>query len=76
MTRLYGYLNGMRAAESSQYTYGQAQATAKNFLFRCRKWDTYCTQILTQTSTRGNMTFYLAGNAPSNPEKQTLIIGP
>jgi hypothetical protein len=72
MARLNGYLHQIRAVESDQCECGQARETVKHFLFRCTRWETYRTQMLAQTDTRrGNLSFYLGGKAPSDPEKWT-----
>lgn len=72
MARLNGYLHQIGAAESDQCECGQARETVKHFLFRCTRWDAYRTQMLAQTDTRrGNLSFYLGGKAPSDPEKWT-----
>jgi hypothetical protein len=72
MARLNGYLHRIGAAESDQCACGQATETVKHFLFRCTRWDAYRTQMLAQTDTRrGNLSFYLGGKAPSDPEKWT-----
>jgi ribonuclease HI len=72
MARLNGYLHQIGAAESDQCACGQARETVKHFLFRCTKWDAYQTQMLAQTDTRrGNLSFYLGGKAPSDPETWT-----
>jgi len=72
MARLNGYLHRIGAAESDQCQCGQARETVKHFLFRCTRWDAYRTQMLAQTDTRrGNLSFYLGGKAPSDPETWT-----
>jgi hypothetical protein len=69
MARLNGYLHRVRAVESDQCECGQARETVKHFLFRCMRWDTLRTPILEQTETRrGNLSFYLGGKAPSDPD--------
>jgi hypothetical protein len=72
MARLNGYLHRIGAAESDQCACGQATETVKHFLFRCTRWEAHRTQMLAQTDTRrGNLSFYLGGKAPSDPEKWT-----
>ena len=72
MARLNGYLHRIGAVESDQCECGQARETVKHFLFRCMRWDSHRTQMLAQTETRrGNLSFYLGGKAPSDPEKWT-----
>jgi hypothetical protein len=72
MARLNAYLHQIGAAESDQCECGQARETVKHFLFRCTRWDAYRTQMLAQTDTRrGNLSFYLGGKAPSDPETWT-----
>ena len=72
MARLNGYLHQIGAAESDQCECGQARETVKHFLFRCTRWEEHRTQMLAQTDTRrGNLSFYLGGKAPSDPEKWT-----
>lgn len=70
MARLNGYLHQIGAAESDKCECGQATETVKHFLFRCTRWEAHRTQMLAQTDTRrGNLSFYLGGKAPSDPEK-------
>ena len=70
MARLNGYLHRIGAAESDQCACGQATETVQHFLFRCTRWDAYRTQMLERTETRkGNLSFYLGGKAPSDPER-------
>ena len=70
MARLNGYLHQIGRAESDQCACGQARETVKHFLFRCTRWDLYRTQMLAQTDTRrGNLSFYLGGKAPSDPQR-------
>jgi hypothetical protein len=72
MARLNGYLHRIGAVESYQCACGQAIETVKYFLFRCTKWEAYRTSMLAQTDTRrGNLSFYLGGKAPSDPETWT-----
>ena len=72
IARLNGYLHQIRALESDQCECGQARETVKHFLFRCTRWETHRTQMLVQTDTRrGNLSFYLGGKSPSDPEKWT-----
>jgi ribonuclease HI len=72
MARLNGYLHRIGAVESDQCECGQARETVKHFLFRCTRWEAYRTQMLAQTDTRrGNLSFYLGGKAPSDPETWT-----
>ena len=70
MARLNGYLHQIGASESDLCVCGQARETVKHFLFRCTRWDEHRMQMLAQTNTRrGNLSFYLGGKAPSDPEK-------
>ncbi|KAF2189885.1 hypothetical protein K469DRAFT_762632 [Zopfia rhizophila CBS 207.26] len=70
MARLNGYLHQIGAAESDQCACGWARETIEHFLFRCTKWETHRTQLLDQTETRrSNLSFYLGGKAPSDPER-------
>jgi ribonuclease HI len=72
MSRLNGYLHRIGVVESDQCACGQATETVKHFLFRCTRWDAYRTQMLERTGTRrGNLSFYLGGKAPSDPERWT-----
>jgi endonuclease/exonuclease/phosphatase family metal-dependent hydrolase/ribonuclease HI len=72
MSRLNGYLHRIGAVESDQCECGQALETIRHFLFRYTRWDAYRTQMLAQTDTRrGNLSFYLGGKAPSDPETWT-----
>jgi ribonuclease HI len=72
MAPLNGYLHRIGATESDQCACGQAKETIKHFLFRCTRWTTHRMQMLQQTDTRrGNLSFYLGGKAPSNPEQWT-----
>jgi hypothetical protein len=69
MARLNGYLHQIGASESDLCICGQARETVKHFLFRCTRWDAQRTEMLAQTDTRrGNLSFYLGGKAPSDPE--------
>jgi hypothetical protein len=70
MARLNGYLHQIGASESDLCICGQARETVKHFLFRCTRWEEHRVQMLAQTNTRrGNLSFYLGGKAPSDPEK-------
>jgi hypothetical protein len=72
MARLNGYLHQIGASGSDLCTCGQARETVKHFLFRCTRWDAQRTRLLAQTDTRrGNLSFYLGGKAPSDPETWT-----
>jgi hypothetical protein len=72
MARLNGYLHRIGAAESDQCACGRATETIKHFLFRCTRWEAYRRQMLKQTETRrSNLSFYLGGKAPSDPEGWT-----
>ncbi|KAH6667396.1 hypothetical protein B0J14DRAFT_676400 [Halenospora varia] len=72
MVRLNGYLHRIGTAESGQCECGQARETVKHFLFRCTRWEAYRAQMLAQTEARrGNLSFYLGGKAPSDPDKWT-----
>lgn len=56
-----------RVAPSDQCACGQARETVEHFLFRCRKWTAYRTEMLRCTDThRGNVSFYLGGKSPSD----------
>jgi hypothetical protein len=69
MARLNGYLHQIGASESDLCVCGQAREMVKHFLFRCTRWDAQRTKMLAQTDTRrGNLSFYLGGKAPSDPE--------
>ena len=70
MTRLNSYLSKIGAAESDMCICGQASETIEHFLFRCTKWTTLREGMLQCTETRrGNLSFYLGGKAPSDPER-------
>jgi hypothetical protein len=73
MARLNRFLHRIGAVESEQCECGQATETIKHFLFRCARWTTHRAQLLQQTETRmGNLSFFLGGKAPSDPEPWTL----
>ena len=72
MARLNGYLYQIGVAESDLCICGQARETVEHFLFECTRWDTQRTKILAWTNAeRGNLSYYLGGKAPSDPEKWT-----
>ncbi|CRG92890.1 hypothetical protein PISL3812_09965 [Talaromyces islandicus] len=72
MARLNGYLYRINAAQTDQCACGQARETVEHFLFRCRKWTTYRTEMLQCTNThRGNMSFFLGGKSPSDDQNWT-----
>lgn len=70
MARLNYYLYRIRAEPSEQCGCGQARETVEHFLFRCIKWTAYRGEMLQCTETRrGNISFYLGGNSPSDDTK-------
>ena len=72
MVRLNGYLHCIDAAPSDQCGCGQARETVDHFLFRCRRWTAYRTEMLECTDIhRGNMSFYLGGKSPSDKKDWT-----
>jgi hypothetical protein len=72
MARLNRYLHRIGTTESDQCACGQAKETIKHFLFRCTRWITHRMQMLQQTDTRrGNLSFYLGGKAPTDPDQWT-----
>jgi exonuclease III/ribonuclease HI len=67
MARLNAYLHRIGVAPSDQCACGQARETVEHFLFRCRKWTAYRTEMLRCTNThRSNISFYLGGKSPSD----------
>lgn len=72
MTRLNGYLYRINVAETDQCECGQARETVEHFLFRCRRWTAYRTEMLQCTNThRSNISFYLGGKSPSDNQDWT-----
>jgi hypothetical protein len=72
MARLNGYLHRIGAAPSDQCACGQATETVDHFLFRCRKWTAYRTEMLECTDAhRSNISFYLGGKSPSDKKDWT-----
>jgi hypothetical protein len=72
MARLNAYLFRIEATASDQCACGQARETVDHFLFRCRKWSTYRTEMLQCTEThRSNISFYLGGKSPSDDKNWT-----
>jgi hypothetical protein len=70
--RLNAYLFRIEATASDQCACGQARETVDHFLFRCRKWSTYRTEMLQCTEThRSNISFYLGGKSPSDDKNWT-----
>ena len=68
MTKLYGYLFQIGAADSDQCECGASKETVQHFLFRCTRWTTQRALLLQQTETRrGNLSFFLGGKAASDP---------
>jgi hypothetical protein len=67
MAKLNGYLHRIEATPSDQCACGHAKETVDHFLFRCRNWTTYRSQMLECTDThRSNISFYLGGKSPSD----------
>ena len=72
MARLNGYLHRIRAAPSDQCACGQATETVDHFLFRCKNWTAYRSEMLECTDThRSNISFYLGGKSPSDKKDWT-----
>jgi hypothetical protein len=72
IARLNAYLFHVKAVLSDRCDCGQARETVEHFLFRCRKWTAYRTEMLQCTDTRrGNISFYLGGKSPSDNQKWT-----
>ena len=72
IARLNGYLHCIEAAPSDRCECGQARETVGHFLFRCRKWTAYRTEMLKCTDThRSNISFYLGGKSPSDKKDWT-----
>jgi hypothetical protein len=72
MARLNGYLHRIGAAPSDQCECGRAKETVDHFLFRCRKWTAYRTEMLKCTDThRSNISFYLGGKSTSDKKDWT-----
>jgi len=70
MARLNRYLFRIKAAASQQCACGQAIETVEHFLFRCRVWTAYRTEMLQCTETlRGNLSFYLGRKSPTDNAK-------
>jgi hypothetical protein len=60
MARLNTYLHRIKATSTDQCVCGQARETVDHFLFWCRRWTMYRTEMLQCTDTnRGNISFYL-----------------
>ena len=67
IARLNSYLFLIKAAPSDQCACGEARETVEHFLFRCRRWITYRTEMLQCTEIhRSNISFYLGGKSPSD----------
>ena len=67
MARLNGYLHRINAAPTDECVCGQARETVEHFLFRCRKWTAYRTEMLQCTDIhRGNISFYLGGKTATD----------
>jgi hypothetical protein len=72
IARLNAYLFHVKAVPSDRCDCGQARETVEHFLFRCRMWIAYRTEMLQCTDTRrGNISFYLGGKSPSDNQKWT-----
>ena len=72
MVRLNGYLYRINVAQTDQCACGQAREIVEHFLFRCRKWTTYWTEMLQYTYTyRGTISFFLDGKSPSDDQDWT-----
>ena len=72
MARLNSYLYRIDATPSDQCVCGQARETVDHFLFRCKKWTTYRTEMVECTDThRSNISFYLGGKSPSDNKDWT-----
>ena len=69
MSRLNGYLHGIRTTHSDLCQSGTARGTVKHFLFRCPRWDNLRVDLLSQTKDkRGNLSFYLGGKTCQDPD--------
>jgi len=65
MARLNAYLHRIKVAVTDQCACGQARETVKHFLFRCRRWTAYRTEMLQCTDIhRSNISFHLGGKSP------------
>jgi ribonuclease HI/exonuclease III len=72
IARLNSYLFLIKAAPSDQCACGEARETVEHFLFRCRRWITYRTEMLQCTEIhRSNISFYLGGKSPSDNKSWT-----
>ena len=72
MARLNAYLHRIKVAATDQCACEQARETVEHFLFRCRQWTAYRTEMLQCTDThRSNISFYLGGKSPSDDQKWT-----
>jgi hypothetical protein len=70
MARLNTYLHRINATPTDQCECGQARETVDHFLFRCRRWTPYRTEMMQCTDRyRGNLSFYLGGKTPMDDEK-------
>ena len=68
MSRLNGYLHGIKVTDSDLCQCGTARKTVKHFLFRCPRWDNLRQDLLSQTQDkRGNLSFYLGGKTCQDP---------
>jgi ribonuclease HI len=69
MARLNMYLHRIKVTSTDQCECGQARESVDHFLFRCRKWTVYRTEMLQCTDTgRGNISFYLGGKTLTDNE--------
>jgi hypothetical protein len=72
MARLNIYLHRIKITSTDQCECGQARETVDHFLFRCRRWTAYRTEMLQCTDTgRGNISFYLGGKTHTDNENWT-----
>jgi len=72
MARLNSYLFLINAVLSDQCACGEARETVEHFLFRCRRWTVYRSEMLQCTEIhRGNISFYLGGKSLSDDKNWT-----
>ena len=67
MVRLNDYLHRLGVVLSDQCVCGQVREIVEHFLFRCRTWAAYRTEMLRCIDMyRSNISFYLGGKSPSD----------
>ena len=72
MAQLNMYLHRINAALTDRCERGQARETVDHFLFRCRRWTSYRTEMMQCTNMhRGNISFYLGGKTARDDKNWT-----